>query len=172
MLLAPYQSRPLVFHIILGQSPNMEFSVEIAYRSVNGGDNIQTTIPFKIRLVKRLSADAQRLTYLHPGGMVSYAILRPPPRSSTCLASRRPLPILLSLHGAGVEADSKQVREMLNAAYGLCAWMLFPSGVTPWSGDDWRKSPLLSFLRVMLILCRHLGHCGHSRFTGRHTFVD
>ncbi|KAL1968758.1 hypothetical protein VTN77DRAFT_1584 [Rasamsonia byssochlamydoides] len=137
LLLAPYQSRPLVFDIILGQSSNMEFSVEIAYRLVNGGDGIWTTTPFKISLVERSSVDAQRLTFLHPAGVVSYAILRPPPRSSTCLSSQRPLPVLLSLHGAGLEADSKQVREMLNAAYGLCAWMLFPSGVTPWSGDDW-----------------------------------
>jgi hypothetical protein len=28
---------------------------------------------------------------------------------------------------------------MLDPAYGICAWMLFPSGVTSWSGDDWRK---------------------------------
>ncbi|KAJ5906275.1 uncharacterized protein N7473_003191 [Penicillium subrubescens] len=26
---------------------------------------------------------------------------------------------------------------MLDGAYGTCAWMLFPSGVTSWSGDDW-----------------------------------
>lgn len=30
---------------------------------------------------------------------------------------------------------------MLDSADGICAWMLFSSGSTPWSGDDWRKSP-------------------------------
>jgi hypothetical protein len=28
---------------------------------------------------------------------------------------------------------------MLDGAYGVCAWILFPTGVTPWGGDDWRK---------------------------------
>lgn len=81
----------------------------------------------------------QKITYLHPGGIVSYAILRAP--SNEALHKTEPdakLPIVLGLHGAGVEADSDLVRNSFAGAPDLQAWVLFPSGVTSWSGDDWR----------------------------------
>lgn len=56
------------------------------------------------------------------------------------LPRSRALPILLNLHGAGLEADSQRVRHMLDTVPDLRAWVLFPSGVTPWSADDWRTS--------------------------------
>ncbi|KAI5193509.1 hypothetical protein E4T38_09937 [Aureobasidium subglaciale] len=79
-----------------------------------------------------------KVTLYHPGGMVSYAILRPPPMNVTCpLDSEGSLPVLLQLHGAGVEADNDIVRHALDPLSDLCAWALFPTGSTPWSGDDW-----------------------------------
>ncbi|RDW93214.1 uncharacterized protein DSM5745_00536 [Aspergillus mulundensis] len=82
---------------------------------------------------------SQRITYAHPAGIISYAILRPPPLHSPCasIKTNASLPLIIGLHGAGLDADSVQARGMLDAAYGICAWMLFPSGVTSWSGDDW-----------------------------------
>lgn len=44
---------------------------------------------------------------------------------------------MLQLHGAGLEAESDIVAHALDPAPDLCAWVLFPTGVTPWSGDDW-----------------------------------
>lgn len=82
--------------------------------------------------------EAQKFTFLHSSGVVSYAVIRPPPLNGTCASSDKRLPILLNLHGAGVETDGDQVRHTLDDAYGVCAWILFPSGVTPWSGDDYR----------------------------------
>jgi hypothetical protein len=73
---------------------------------------------------------------------VSYAILRPPHDTSSCKSRRKEYPVLVNLHGAGLEADTEQVRHMLDDIPLLCAWLLFPSGVTSWSGDDWRKSLL------------------------------
>jgi hypothetical protein len=150
LLLAPYQTRPLIFRLILVQPSCFNFSVEIAYRTEHEDQKIITTPPFNVDLVQRSIFDAQKFTFLHPAGVVSYAIIRPPPTSAQCVLSAEPLPILLSLHGAGLEADSRQVREMFDAAYGICAWMLFPTGVTPWSGDDWRKI-LLWLLEVGLL---------------------
>lgn len=49
-------------------------------------------------------------------------------------------PVLLNLHGAGLEADSEQVRHMLDGVEDLPAWTIFPTGGTAWSGDDWRES--------------------------------
>ncbi|RMX77126.1 hypothetical protein D0869_10116 [Hortaea werneckii] len=82
----------------------------------------------------------QKFTYLHPSGIVSYAVLRPPSPHFQCNelgGGNAPLPILLQLHGAGLEADSRQVRHALDEVPDLCAWVLFPTGVTSWSGDDW-----------------------------------
>lgn len=54
-------------------------------------------------------------------------------------ALERPFPLLLQLHGAGVEAESDQVAHALDPVLNLCAWVLFPTGVTSWSSDDWRQ---------------------------------
>ncbi|KAI6816122.1 alpha/beta-hydrolase [Hortaea werneckii] len=84
--------------------------------------------------------EPQKFTYLHPSGIVSYAVLRPPSSRSQCKElgpGNVSLPILLQLHGAGLEADSRQVRHSLDEVPDLCAWVLFPTGVTSWSGDDW-----------------------------------
>lgn len=159
--LAPHQVRPLIFDVTLSQQSSFNFSVEIAYKT-EGGNETTMTPPFGIGLTERLMLDAQKLTFLHPAGVVSYAIIRPPPASG-CSTPSGGLPVLLSLHGAGLEADSKLVREMLNAAYGVCAWMVFPTGGTPWSGDDWRKTRHSgsSYDRATLIyyLYRYLGCC-------------
>ena len=82
------------------------------------------------------------MTFLHPSGIVSYAILRAPKSSSLETAERSKLPILMNLHGAGLEADSDQVRHMLDSAGDIRAWVIFPTGVTSWSGDDWRTALL------------------------------
>jgi hypothetical protein len=78
------------------------------------------------------------MTFRHPSGIISYAILIPPSIGTRISSPETSLPILLNLHGAGLEADSHQVRHMLDAVKEIHAWTIFPSGVTPWSGDDWR----------------------------------
>jgi predicted esterase len=45
----------------------------------------------------------------------------------------------LALHGAGLEADNGMVTGALDPVSNLCAYVLFPTGVTPWSGDDWHN---------------------------------
>ncbi|KAH7112153.1 hypothetical protein B0J11DRAFT_542760 [Dendryphion nanum] len=49
------------------------------------------------------------------------------------------LPIIISNHGAGVEASNPMVAHALDPVLDLCSWVLFPTGVTPWSGDDWHN---------------------------------
>jgi len=41
------------------------------------------------------------------------------------------------LHGAGLEADDVQLTRSLDAVSELPVWTLFPTGGSPWSGDDW-----------------------------------
>lgn len=128
-----HQTRPLIFTIALGKTEETRLSVEVRYRT-----KLQDaeTLSFEIELQERSLSELQRMTYLHPSHIVSYAIIRAPPPS--CDDLNRTLPVVVALHGAGLEADNVQAREMLDAAYGICAWMVFPSGVTSWSGDDWR----------------------------------
>ncbi|KAL3470407.1 hypothetical protein BJX99DRAFT_50732 [Aspergillus californicus] len=135
--IASYQIRPLVFQFTAGTALGAEFSVDICYKSSQG--RACKAQSFLTKFTNRPLSQPQRLTYVHPANIVSYSILRPPPLDSACVSSQSntSLPIILGLHGAGLEADSPQVREMMDAAYGICAWMLFPSGVTSWSGDDW-----------------------------------
>jgi hypothetical protein len=80
-----------------------------------------------------------KITYLHPSGIVSYGILRPPSVNATCSNLNTPAPVILVLHGAGVDTDGPIVRKAFDPLPNLCAWILAPSGVTSWSGDDWRK---------------------------------
>ncbi|KAL9005709.1 MAG: hypothetical protein Q9188_001522 [Gyalolechia gomerana] len=84
--------------------------------------------------------EPQKITYLHPGGIVSHAILRPPSdKILHVIDPRSSLPVVIGLHGAGVETDSAQVRHSFDEAPNLRGWVLFPSGVMPWSGDDWHR---------------------------------
>ena len=84
--------------------------------------------------------EPQKITFLHPGGIVSYAVLRPPSKkASQGVDANTKLPVVLHLHGAGVETDSDQVRHTFDEKPDLRGWLLYPSGVTSWCGDDWRK---------------------------------
>lgn len=135
--LSPYQTRPIKFQIHAESNQKNSALVEICFKVRKGNSPVRCTRPFRVKLNQRLLSETQRITYLHPGDIVSYAILRPPPKR--LCQEHGSLPVIIGLHGAGLEADSMQVRRMLDAAYGVCAWVLFPSGVTSWSGDDWRE---------------------------------
>ncbi|KAL5047941.1 hypothetical protein BDW71DRAFT_205894 [Aspergillus fruticulosus] len=135
--LAPHQTRPLAFRLATGNPSRLASPIEIRYK-VFQHVTIWTQT-FTVKFADRPLSEPRRITYMHPAGIVSYGILRPPPLHSSCALnqSNASLPLMIVLHGAGLEADSMQARRMLDAAYGVCAWMLFPSGVTSWSGDDW-----------------------------------
>lgn len=140
--IAPGQSRPVAFRVAcIPSTPTKQVDVEFTYRvdSEEPDDYVLsvTGIPGTVQSLHQ----PQKLTYLHPGGIVSYAVLRPPSvaATQTCNATGKGLPILLALHGAGLEADNDLVRHSLDQLPDLCAWVLFPTGVTPWSGDDWHN---------------------------------
>lgn len=135
--LAPGQSRSLAFHVSAKAPLTGSFSFQVTYAaSKSSGCVIRTTISHKFSV--RSLHNAHKVTFFHPGGIVSYAILRPPSKKVVSeMFRRQSLPILLNLHGAGLEADSHQVRHMLECVPDLHAWVLFPTGGSPWSADDW-----------------------------------
>lgn len=60
-----------------------------------------------------------------------------PPQHQNLTDDHEQLPILLNLHGAGLEAADPQLTRSLDAVSDLPVWTLFPTGGSPWSGDDW-----------------------------------
>ena len=139
--IAPGQSRPVAFRIacVPGLRASKIIDLDVFYHVASKEqERLQVRITAFPRSVQK-KHEPQKFTYLHPGGMVSYAILRPPSPTALdeCNTTNGKLPVLLALHGAGLEADSELVRHALDPLGDLCAWTLFPTGVTPWSGDDW-----------------------------------
>lgn len=140
LLVAPFQARPLVFNITLGTPLDLVFCVDAFYKIQGVHSKMFEKRAFQVKFARKSYQETQKVTFLHPAMIVSYCILRPPPPLEICSTRNESgaMPVIIGLHGAGLEADDSQVRKMLDAAYNVCSWKLFPTGVTRWSGDDWR----------------------------------
>ncbi|KAK2871611.1 hypothetical protein FQN49_003014 [Arthroderma sp. PD_2] len=135
---AGYQSRAVGFTIkaldVTDLPPTLSFYFE---HKVDGDPMTRKTENLTIDFNHRAISDVQQITFLHPGGVVSYATMRPPTSEICNPNNETMLPVLLGLHGAGQAANGELVRTSFDGISDICAWTLFPSGVTPWSGDDW-----------------------------------
>lgn len=135
--IAPGQSRPVAFEVGCIPSYNRRINMLFKYR-IGHGPYIRSWHFSTWPRVWEGWDEPHRMTFLSSTGVVSYAILRPPPRSLECGRDKNiTLPVLLALHGAGLDAAGDMVRHSLDDLSDLCAWELFPTGSTPWSGDDW-----------------------------------
>ncbi|KAH6642774.1 hypothetical protein C7974DRAFT_108337 [Boeremia exigua] len=131
------QTRPVAFHITLPSHNATSVTYSIAFKELSSSKSSSLAVT---QHLKHVSAyDPHKVTFMHPGGMVSYAMLRPPAKNATCRDKQAKLPVFLALHGAGLEADNPMVTGALDAVSDLCAWTVFPTGVTPWSADDWHN---------------------------------
>ncbi|KAL1306419.1 hypothetical protein AAFC00_005122 [Neodothiora populina] len=134
--IAPGQTRPIAFVITCqsaGCSPSIRIDIE--YTQARSSSMI---LSVSTNIAQTDIFQPHKITFLNPGGMVSYAILRPPSLQGKCAtAPDGTLPILLGLHGAGVDAASPMIRHSFDPVPDLCAWALYPTGSTLWSGDDW-----------------------------------
>ncbi|MCJ1307237.1 hypothetical protein MMC25_000883 [Agyrium rufum] len=134
--IAPGQTRSLAAQVERTVGPENSLSILLWYHSV--GDQAGPHQSISISLKSRKTHETSRFTFLHPSGVCSYAVLQPPSsKALSHLPSSKALPVLVNLHGAGVEADSEEIRRSFNEVPDLPAWTLFPTGGTPWSGDDW-----------------------------------
>ena len=133
--IAPGQTRPLTFVIAckIDCSPNVQIDIE--YNQFGQDSN---TLSVSQVIQQRAIHEPHKRTFLHPGGMLSYAILRPPTTKVACpTGPDNKLPIFLLFHGAGVEAEDDLYKNAMDPVPDLCAWLLIPTGSTPWRGDDW-----------------------------------
>ncbi|CAK4032670.1 hypothetical protein DOTSEDRAFT_69726 [Lecanosticta acicola] len=134
--LVPGQSRPVGFRIECVSPPPPYPTVELRY-TVDGSDGIQS-LALAAEPELRTIQEPHKVTFLNAAGGTSYAMLRPPSRKALRTVEHdKPLPVILVLHGAGVEAESESMRHTLDALPDVAAWTLFPTGGTSWSGDDW-----------------------------------
>jgi hypothetical protein len=149
------QTRPVSFNISLSTHNVSSVQYSLTYKPA--GASQLSTLHVSQNITKTSIYEPHKITYLHPGSIASYAMLRPPAKNATCVAgSNSGLTVLMNLHGAGLEADNGMVAHALDPVHDLCAWALFPTGVTPWSSDDWRKCMPRSTLNSLTAL-RQLG---------------
>ena len=135
--IVPGQSRPVAFEIGCIPSYSRRIRMMFKYRLGPHGHIRSWHFSTWPRVWKDWD-EPHRMTFRSSNGVVSYGILRPPSRDLECGRDKNAtLPVLLALHGAGLEAASDIVRHSLDDLSDLCAWELFPTGTTPWSGDDW-----------------------------------
>jgi hypothetical protein len=142
-------AHPMEINLIAGQTRSVAFNISLPFNNATSlnynihynivGENGSRILSITQNLTQASIFAPHKVTYLHPGGIVSYSMLRAPAKNATCKPNNSSsLPVLLGLHGAGLEADNGIVAHALDPVRDLCAWVLFPTGVTPWSGDDWR----------------------------------
>ncbi|CAO2648622.1 Nn.00g078890.m01.CDS01 [Neocucurbitaria sp. VM-36] len=162
------QTRPISFNISLPAHNVSSVAYNITYKTINGTQHSTLQVSQSLNHVS--SYQPHKITFFHPGGMVSYAMLRPPAKNATCHSDQKSLPVLLALHGAGLEADNPMVTGALDPVSDLCAWVLFPTGVTPWSGDDWHNwgfADVEAAVNAIPTWIENVGWKGHSVNTDR-----
>lgn len=137
--IAPGQTRPLNFNVSY-EGKSSTLCMVINYGSETSS-KIHGSKFVAYLLACRTMSDSHKMTFLRASNTVSYAILRPPSKKALKEAQdRETWPVMINLHGAGIEADSDQVRTTFDSIPDLRCWVVSPSGTTSWSGDDWRKS--------------------------------
>ncbi|KAJ3417002.1 hypothetical protein HDV05_007484 [Chytridiales sp. JEL 0842] len=115
---------------------------------------LDTMEPFTIDAgpyeIKRKSwGETYKITFLDFDSIVHYAMARPP--SEPCVP-RKGCPIVLALHGAGVEASMPFWTEAFQRQ--KYAWLLFPTGRTPW-GFDWH-GPSFRNVETAVVTLSHM----------------
>ena len=136
---APGQTRPIGFRLSCTSSFGERLLLGLNY-TIDGKSQARS-LPFSTRPdVHGDTSSSHKFTYIHPSGVVSYAILRPPSKNGAC-GSRAAdsVPIMIGLHGAATNAANYDLLHSIDAVHDLCAWLLVPQGTTPWSGDDWHS---------------------------------
>jgi len=136
--LFPGQTRPLTLHVGLNRTNTsvISFTIKCWIYPQDNGERVAYALDSKLKLTHKSRYEPHKITFKHPGGIVSYSMLRPPSPDAQC--NKTAAPVLLQLHGAGVEADNDMTIHSLDSVPEICAFVLFPTGVTTWSGDDWR----------------------------------
>lgn len=139
----PGQTRPFAFEAKAKSSHVSILSLSVSY-TLGDSPHVHTA-DFETSIPSLQINQPVKSTFLTQSRTVAYCIIVAPVEDLPASLGTKTLPVLLSLHGAGVTAESPQVRHQLDSVLPLPAWTVIPEGGTPWCGDDWRKSLRKSF---------------------------
>ncbi|KAI9104846.1 hypothetical protein DFS34DRAFT_219605 [Phlyctochytrium arcticum] len=135
LILAPGQIAPVPLNISTGLIPNelehVKLNVELICVKLETRETFSIEIP-DLLLVRRKWSDVYKITFLDYDFSVHYTMARPPKNS--CSAGDHKCPVILALHGAGVDASSPFWTDAYRQQDR--AWILYPTGRTTW-GFDW-----------------------------------
>jgi len=129
--LAPGQQRPIRFRLSSVRQP-FKVTVRLSYHYLRSLKQHTQVFSHQLPVVKDIFTPHQ-FTYLHPSGIVTSGIIKPPKSIFT-----RQVPYMLfAFHGAGVENNSPFWSEdAYRDLHDVNAYIIQPSGNTAW-GDDW-----------------------------------
>ena len=157
MSIVPGQSRPIAFSVERLRAQSLPTALTVRYLRIGATEvsdvSVSTQFAFRNMYLPH------KITFLHYGGSVSYAIIRPPPQNVS-RDHEYDLPIMVNLHGAGLDVDSSQVRHSFDEAAALPCWMIFPQGMSPWSGDDWHTWGMMDIAASLDAASRWSAHNG------------
>lgn len=138
LLIARGQTRSLPIQLRCdGKCPEtLEFLLEA--RQHQSQAQVQRVHTPSFKLISRKDDEAFKLTYQQSSGTVGYGMLKPPAKSVWEEADS--LPVMVFLHGAGLDADNDMLLRSLDDAGDIRAFVLYPTGGSAWSGDDWHQN--------------------------------
>ncbi|KAK5668312.1 hypothetical protein QVD99_005343 [Batrachochytrium dendrobatidis] len=131
--IAPGQVLPISFEFAgpFDDFP-LEFSLSITLKTLDTLEEFDVPLG-NYKLTKRTWGDPYKFTYYGYDGTVQYAMAKPPIKA--CVrSSKMGCPVVVALHGSGVDADSPFWLDAVRRQD--YAWVLYPTGRTSW-GFDW-----------------------------------
>lgn len=140
--MGPGQSRRVSFQLDIDSPAVEEIELGIDVERLHGTEYIEDhTLSLRHKLRSIEGYGPHLVTHIGPSETVSYSILRPPPLTKVCPDAKGSAPVLLLLHGAGVNVSEPMTIEAVRSMPEICVWTVVPQGLTTWSSDDWREYP-------------------------------
>lgn len=137
MRLRPYQTRLISIPVPRITDSTLLESLWSEVDLSSQGSSLKIPVPCSAPRSSRISISQPHIiTYLNTDGTVGRAVLRPPKCGKSNSKLGRHRPILLALHGAGVEIDDLSWKNAFAKCYEE-AWILQPD-CGKW-GDDWHS---------------------------------
>ncbi|KAH6585596.1 hypothetical protein BASA50_001204 [Batrachochytrium salamandrivorans] len=110
----------------------LKFTLHISLKCMDTKEEFDVPVG-TFNLVTRTWGDAYKFTYYGNDGSVQYSMVKPPIQACT-RSAKIGCPVVVALHGVGVDADSPFWLDSVRRQD--FAWVLYPTGGTGW-GFDW-----------------------------------